>query len=711
MSQELLLSIAEAVADGGDVDWSLAESSAADEAERAAIRQLRTIAAVRRSTDLLPTDWGPLEIREELGRGTFGTVYRAWDARLQREVALKLLLGTDSATAMSRLTHEGRLMARVTHPNVVTVYGADESNGQVGIWMELIQGDTLKEIVARNGTVPPGDCAAITRDVCRALSAVHAEGILHRDVKAQNVMRDRTGRVLLMDFGAGVLADIVDSPLAGTPLYLAPEVLAGAPQTIQSDVFSAGVLAFHLATGSFPYPAESVSELRAAHRAGRARSLRDVRPDLSSRLAGAIEQALAPDPAARYGSAAAFAEALDAILQPRVPPWLIALRAALMLTGLAAVLSGGLFAASLAGQSGDRERQAFVLYVQGLELARERTATSLTQSLTYYQNALSLQPDFARAHAAMAEAYMAMGVYAALPRRAAHEKASEHAERALALDPELWEVHRSLAYLRKNAFRWSESEASFRTAIAINPTDGQTHHWYSILLTQLGRLDDAASEIAIAQSLLPQSLPARLQHAAILQMRRRYDASIAEYKAVLALLGHTGNSAGDRATPGRQPLCGSFDARALAGSLVTLTRRHLAKTYALSGDYQQAVLQLTALACDSSGGFEDHELQADLGWAVAMAGDEQAALAIVSKLEERFRLAGEQVAASIAAIYTGLNRADEAFLWLDRAVADGDPGAGYLKSDPRWDRLRSDQERLDRLLDKLGLPGNMTRSE
>jgi tetratricopeptide (TPR) repeat protein len=506
-----------------------------------------------------------------------------------------------------------------------------------------------------------------------------------------------------MDFGAGVLADITDSGLAGTPLYLAPEVLAGAPQTIKSDIFSAGVLAFHLATGSFPYHTDSVAGLNAAHRAGRSLSLRDVRPDLPSRLAAAIEQALAPDPAQRYPSAAAFADALDVFLQPRVPPWLFAVRAALMLTGVTAVLSGGLFAASLAGQSGDRERQAFILYFQGLELARERTATSLSQSLRYYQDALSLQPDFARAHAAMAEAYTVMGIYATLPRRVAHAKATEHAELALALDPGLWEVHRSLGYARKNVFRWNESEASFKEAIAINPTDGQTHHWYSILLTQLGRLDEAASEIALAQSLLPQSLPARLQHAAVLQMRRRYDASIAEYEAVLAQLGHTEHQADDGTAAGARPLCGSLGAKALAGNLVTLTRRHLAKTYALSGDHDRAIRQLTALECDSSGGFEDHELQADLGWAFAMAGDEQSALAIVSKLEDRFHLAGEQVAASIAAIYAGLNRRDDAFVWLDRAVADEDPGVGYLKTDPRWDRLRADH-RLDRLLAVLMLP-------
>ena len=126
-------------------------------------------------------------------------MFRAWDTRLEREVALKLIDATSPVLAIE----EGRLLARVRHPNVVDVYGAERLGSQIGIWTEFIRGKTLEQVLALEGPFLAADATAIGAPVCSALSAVHDAGLLHRDIKAQNVMREDGGRIVLMDFGAG----------------------------------------------------------------------------------------------------------------------------------------------------------------------------------------------------------------------------------------------------------------------------------------------------------------------------------------------------------------------------------------------------------------------------------------------------------------------------------------------------------------------------
>src|SRR5262249_1932708 len=133
--------------------------------------------------------WGPLEILAEIGRGGYGAVFQAWDPRLEREVALKLLRADDAARGMaSAIIAEGRLLARMRHANVVAVYGGEVFDGHAGIWMELIDGKTLEAIVREQGPFSASEAAIIGRDLCAALAAVHRRDLLHRDVKAENVM-------------------------------------------------------------------------------------------------------------------------------------------------------------------------------------------------------------------------------------------------------------------------------------------------------------------------------------------------------------------------------------------------------------------------------------------------------------------------------------------------------------------------------------------
>ena len=313
-----LIMLAQAVADGSDVDWEQARLRAASEEDRNAIQQLQELAKIGIAARKQVVSWGALELRGEIGSGTFGTVYRAWDTRLEREVALKLLHARHSGDPVaSAVLKEGRLLARIRHPNVVTVYGADTFDGRVGIWMELVSGRTLKQVLEEIGPFGAHEAAVIGRDLCRALAAVHQQGFLHRDIKAQNVVREAGGRTVLMDFGAGMSARLEEegpSPLIGTPVYLAPEILTGAPPTERSDIYSVGVLLYHLVSGAFPVTCRSLDELCDRHQRNLRVHLRDVRPDLPDAFVRAVDSATAVNPEDRPSSAGALEASLEIAL-------------------------------------------------------------------------------------------------------------------------------------------------------------------------------------------------------------------------------------------------------------------------------------------------------------------------------------------------------------------------------------------------------------
>lgn len=338
VSEGLVPDLAGAVLDGTPIDWAAAESSA-DESNRPLLAELRVLAALADLHRRPPLDaasdapvatddrgevlqhWGHLRVLERIGYGAFGEVYRAWDTRLDREVALKLLPADRGAGdgPASSIIQEGRLLARVRHPNVATIYGAEQIGTRIGLWMEFIRGRTLKQIVDGGKVFSGAEASEIGAKLCQAVAAVHSAGLLHRDIKAQNVMLAENGRAVLMDFGTGrELADNYTSDLAGTPLSLAPEILQGREATVQSDIYSVGVLLYHLVTGSYPVRAQSLGDVRLAHERGERTGIRKARAqsDLSPKLARILERAIDPRPELRYRSADALAADLAA-LKPR----------------------------------------------------------------------------------------------------------------------------------------------------------------------------------------------------------------------------------------------------------------------------------------------------------------------------------------------------------------------------------------------------------
>lgn len=338
MSAELetLLGLATSISDGEPVDWDRAEAVAPRD-ERDLLHGLRTIAGVaelhrRALVDAGSTIgsattvagppagrpalepgqvWGHLRIQKPLGRGGYGEVYLAWDSTLDRQVALKLYHRADPRGSERSLVEEGRLLARVRHPNVVDVYGADVHDRRPGLWMEYVRGRSLAKIIGDGGTLGAREATLIGIDLCRALAATHRVGLVHGDVKAHNVLREEGGRIVLMDFGAGGASSGEDGGrISGTPLYMAPELFTGAGVSVHSDIYSFGVLLHHLVTGRFPVLGRSMRELGDAHRLGYRNLLRDERPDLPEAFLGVVERATAADPAARFDSAGAAEAAL-----------------------------------------------------------------------------------------------------------------------------------------------------------------------------------------------------------------------------------------------------------------------------------------------------------------------------------------------------------------------------------------------------------------
>ncbi len=261
--------------------------------------------------------WGSLHLLESVGRGATAEVFRAHDPRLRRDVALKLLHSDrpQDEAWVERVLREGRALARVDHPNVVRVFGVEGHEGQWGMWMEWIDGRSLAQTVQSEGRLSADEAARVGERVARALSAVHAVGLVHGDVKAQNVMRAEGGRIVLMDFGSTAdereFEKLIPTP-SGTPLYLGPERLGGEAPTVASDLYALGTLLFYLVTGRFPHAVGSLPELREAHRRGRGARLAELRPDLPASFVEIVEKALVPAPEGRYRTAAEMAQALAA---------------------------------------------------------------------------------------------------------------------------------------------------------------------------------------------------------------------------------------------------------------------------------------------------------------------------------------------------------------------------------------------------------------
>ncbi len=707
-----------------------------------------------RTADGTARSWGALNLIQKVGQGSFGEVYRAFDTTLQREVALKLLLprGLDAESETKALLKEARAMARVRHPNVVSVYGVDRHDGRVGFWTDFVQGRTLATILAADGPFGAREAALIGIDLCKAVGAVHAAGLLHRDIKTGNVMRESGGRILLMDFGL-THDQSVQQQYSGTPVYMAPELFAGEPATVATDIYALGILLFHLLTGKYPVEGSSVQTLRSAHETGSRQSLLDLRPDLPELLARVVETAANPNPAKRFASTGQMIGALsDAgglgsvtldiplkLKSSRFRLWMFAGVGVLVLALLAvpqvrnALLPTKSTPITAAQDDYEKARdlvehyyrpQALDTAIPLLENAIRKDANfapayadlGRANILQYAQlrdtkyleparqaslHALSLNPNLASAHVTLGM------VYTWASKR---DLASQELDQALKLDKFNASAYAALANLLVEQGRNAEAEPVLQKAVSLAPEDWGVLVRLGAYYDEIGKYAQASEQYRKAVEVAPDNPRAHNNLGYVYRLQGRLPEAESEYREAVVLeptAGHYRNLGQtllenrnygeaklmlERAVSLKPDNYRAWGFLATAYANTTVDRAKVEETYRKAitlGEEQRKH--------DPDDGY----LFADLAGYYAALGMEHQSLPLLQQAVAHAPDSPE-VLYEVAAGYETLHKREEALMWVGKAVAAG-ISPKFLERIPQISSLRGDS-RYQKVVSKADEP-------
>ena len=261
------------------------------------------------------------ELEELIGTGGMSSVFRAHDRLLDRKVALKVLHQhyTDDEEYVERFRREARAVATLSHPNIVTVIDRGEHEKRQFIVFEYVEGENLKQLIERRGPAPVSTALEVAMQIARGLSFAHQQGLIHRDVKPQNVLMNGDGQAKVTDFGIARSLDVKQGmtqtgTVLGTSDYIAPEQAQGQRVDEHTDVYSLGVVLYELLLNEVPFPGENFVAIAMRHINEEPPSIRDKRPEVPPRVEAAVHRAMAKDPEARFQTMADFCHELEACL-------------------------------------------------------------------------------------------------------------------------------------------------------------------------------------------------------------------------------------------------------------------------------------------------------------------------------------------------------------------------------------------------------------
>ena len=305
---------------------------------------------------LVGTDFGTrYRVDSQLGQGGMGRVYRAYDKELNRNVAIKVLRQeyTDEPEAMERFKQELLLASKISHKNILRIHDLGDVDGVKFISMAFVEGCDLHQLLQKEGRLPADRIAAIGEQLCRALEAARVEGVVHRDLKPQNILVDQAGQIYVSDFG---LAKSFESnatgmtrtgAFLGTPQYMSPEQIEGKPANHKSDLYAVGLILYEMGTGVMPFKGDSALEIMFQHVKQTPPNPKSLNPDLPEYLVAIILKCLEKDPAQRYETAGAILADLEARHAPQLRERANTVNISLPLPGKKGWLFGGIAAIAL----------------------------------------------------------------------------------------------------------------------------------------------------------------------------------------------------------------------------------------------------------------------------------------------------------------------------------------------------------------------------
>ena len=490
------------------------------------------------SEALTPSLPARFTVDRELGRGGMGTVFLARDETLGRAVAIKVLTPELSrALGAERFSREIRLTAQLVHPNIVPLFDSGESEGWLYYVMPFIDGATLRAQLDCGQPVATADVLRIIADTAEALAYAHGLGIVHRDVKPENIFW-YGGRALLADFGIATSEQpalgggslTVTGTIVGSMAYISPEQASGQRDLDgRADLYSLGCVAYELLAGRPPFVRNSAVATLAAHFADPVPPVRGSRPDVDPALAALVERLLAKDRDQRPADASAVLEALRPLESTSAPNRAVTVAVHRAVAARDAK-ADPLEVRELAG----RARELYQITMQGGDGARDK----LLMARVYAEKAVALAPGSAIALTTLADIVHLLAVRGFA--RSLEEVKPEIRDlrmRALAADDSLGEVHFALGAMFlywEDDFEMAGSELSL--AVELAPESAEAHRIYGSWLRIAGRTQEALEQMRMAARLAPKAPFMHVGHADVLMALGRYDEAIGPLRQALRLL-------------------------------------------------------------------------------------------------------------------------------------------------------------------------------